>query len=130
MDLVYKLGKESLYLQRELFIDLNHLLVSKVLEFGTFHVYNHLNLVHIFLALQMHLFRFKEFDSPSMFQLLDEKMDEQVGMVVQNTQQLHKFDLPDLNDKDWTALFIYSMEAIWTELLNLLKLLELEVLFK
>jgi hypothetical protein len=55
-------------------------------------------------------------------------MDEQVGMVVQNTHQLHEFDLPDLNDEYWAALFIYSMEAIWTELLYLLKLLELKVL--
>jgi hypothetical protein len=46
-------------------------------------------------------------------------MDEQIGMVVQNTHQLHKFDLPDLNDENWATLFIYSMEAIGTELLNL-----------
>lgn len=49
-------------------------------------------------------------------------------MVVQNTHQLHEFDLTDLNYEDWAAFFIYSMEAIWAERLYLLVLLEFEIL--
>ena len=63
-----------------------------------------------------------------MFQLFNEKVDQQIGMIVQNTHQFHELDLANLNYENWSAFFIYSVEAIRAKRLDLLVLLELKVL--
>ena len=63
-----------------------------------------------------------------MLELFDEEVYEHISGVMQSTHKLHKFDLTDLNNHNWSTYFVARVEAIWAKSFDLLKLLELEVL--
>jgi len=70
------------------------------------------------------LFAVWKLDSPGVFQLLDEVMDQDINRAMQSTHEFHKSNLADLDEHQWSALPISLVETIRTIDLDLLELLE------
>ena len=100
-----QLWEESLDFEDDLFEYLEHLFIGNILQLRPLHINNRHNLINPIL---IHEFlRIWELYSPGVFKFFYEIMHQQIGGVMQSLKQLKVLYLTDLQDKNWSALFIH-----------------------
>lgn len=121
---IQKLWEVPLHFQDKLSVYFDCSLISHIFQLRSFHVNDHFYLINSFLIYEF--FTISKFVSPGMFQFFNKEMDQHVNRL-DYLHQFQVFDLTNLNNEYRSSFLVSRMKALRTQLLNLIKLLELVV---